>query len=178
MYAIKLVRPTTEYAGQIMQYRMEFLENDPSECMGGCGNLRRCESAQEWLDEVTKLSDPALCPEGYVRSDTYLAVRVFDNRLVGVIDLRHSIDNAALSEWAGHIGYSVRPNDRRRGYAKEMLRLNLANCRALGIKCVLLCCDHDNIASERTILANGGVFERTTEANGKTVKRYWIEIYD
>ena len=159
-----------------MQYRREFLENDPSECMGGCGNLRRCDNAQEWLDEIEKLADPVLCPKGYVRSDTYLAVRSRDNRLVGVIDLRHSLDNAALSEWAGHIGYSVRPNDRRRGYAKEMLRLNLENCRALGLKRVLLCCDDDNIASERTILANGGVFERTTEANGKTVKRFWIEI--
>ncbi len=159
-----------------MQYRREFLENDPSECMGGCGNLRRCDNAQEWLDEVGKLSDPELCPKGYVRSDTYLAVRSNDNRLVGVIDLRHSLDNAALSEWAGHIGYCVRPNDRRRGFAKEMLRLNLENCRALGLKRVLLCCDDDNIASERTILANGGVFERTTEANGKTVKRFWIEL--
>lgn len=159
-----------------MQLRREFLENDPSECMGGCGNLRRCESAQEWLDETAKLADPKLCPEGYVRSDTYLAVRSPDNRLVGVIDLRHSLDNAALSEWAGHIGYCVRPNDRRRGYAKEMLRLCLESCRKLGLKRVLLCCDFDNTASERTILANGGVFERTTEANGKTVKRYWIEI--
>lgn len=176
MYTIKLVRPTNEFAGQIMQLRREFLENDPSECMGGCGNLRRCDNAQEWLDEVAKLSDPERCPKGYVCSDTYLAVRVFDNRLVGVIDLRHSLDNAALSEWAGHIGYCVRPNDRRRGFAKEMLRLNLENCRALGIKRVLLCCDDDNIASERTILANGGVFERTTEANGKTVKRFWIEL--
>lgn len=176
MYTIKLVRPTTEYAGQIMQLRREFLENDPSECMGGCGNLRRCENAQEWLAEINKLADPELCPEGYTRSDTYLAVRSNDNRLVGVIDLRHSLDNAALSEWAGHIGYCVRPNDRRRGYAKEMLRLDLENCRALGINRVLLCCDHDNIASERTILANGGVFERTTEANGKTVKRFWIEL--
>lgn len=176
MYTIKLVRPTKEFAGQIMRYRRDFFENDPSECMGGCGNLRRCESAEEWIAEVSRLADPDTCPQGYVQADTYLAVREPDNRLVGVIDLRHSLDSTALSEWAGHIGYSVRPSDRRRGYAKEMLRLNLDNCRALGLKRVLLCCDEDNIASERTILANGGVFESTTEANGKTVKRFWIEL--
>lgn len=158
-----------------MQYRREFLENDPTECMGGCGNLRKCVSADEWLKETELLSDPATCPKGYVVSDTYLAVRIPDNRLVGIIDLRHSLDNSALSEWAGHIGYSVRPNDRRRGHAKEMLRLVLLNCKELGLNRVLLCCDHDNIASERTILANGGVFERITEANGRPVKRFWIE---
>lgn len=153
------------------------MEHDPSECMGGCSNLRRCENAAEWLSGIERLSDPNTCPKGYVVSDTYLAVREPDNRLVGVIDLRHSIDSAALSEWAGHIGYSVRPSDRRRGYAKEMLRLNLLNCRELGLKRVLLCCDEDNIASERTILANGGVFERNAVAeNGKTIKRFWIEL--
>lgn len=175
MYTIKLIRPTAEYAGQIMQYRREFLENNPAECMGGCGNLRRCVNAEEWLKEINRLSAPALCPQGYALSDVYLAVREFDNRLVGIIDLRHSLDNSALSEWAGHIGYSVRPADRRRGYGKEMLRLNLENCRRLGISRVLLCCDSDNIASERTILANGGVFERLTYANGKEIKRFWIE---
>ncbi len=159
-----------------MQYRREFLENDPTECMGGCGNLRKCDNINNWINDTNRLSDPLTCPVGYVVSDTYLAVRVFDNRLVGIIDLRHSLDNSALSEWAGHIGYSVRPNDRRRGYAKEMLRLNLLNCRALGMQRVLICCDEGNIASERTILANGGVYERTTEANGRPVRRFWIEL--
>ena len=176
MYTIKLVRPSPDFSGQIMQYLLDFLEHDPSECMGGCGNLRRCATAAEWLSDVERLSSPETCPEGYVVSDTYLAVREPDNRLVGMIDLRHSIDTAALSEWAGHIGYSVRPADRRRGYAKEMLRLNLEHCRELGIDRVLICCDEGNIASERTILANGGVFERTTEANGKTIKRFWIQL--
>ncbi|MBE6901565.1 MAG: GNAT family N-acetyltransferase, partial [Ruminococcaceae bacterium] len=125
--------------------------------------------------EVDKLSSPAACPEGYAVADTYLAVREPDNRLVGMIDLRHEL-SGDLAEWAGHIGYSVRPSDRRRGYAKEMLRLNLLNCKQLGIDRVLVCCDEDNLPSERTILANGGVFERTTFANGKVIKRFWIEL--
>ena len=93
--------------------------------------------------------------------------------------LRHDYVEGTETSPVGYLeGIFVEEEYRENGYAKEMLRLNLANCRALGIKRVLLCCDHDNIASERTILANGGVFERTTEANGKTVKRYWIDIYD
>lgn len=176
MYEIRLLRPSELYAGQIMQFRREFLENDPTECMGGCGNLRKCESAEEWLSEVERLASQATCPEGYVPSDTYLAVRVFDNRLIGITDLRHNLNNSALSEWAGHIGYSVRPSDRGKGYGREMLRLNLKNCRELGLSRVLICCDDDNIPSERTILANGGVFERMTTANGKPTKRFWVEL--
>ncbi len=177
MYSIKLIPPSSDFAGQIMQYRSEFLEHDRSECMGGCGNLRRCESAAQWLAECARLASAETCPEGYVPSDTFLAVRKPDNRLVGVIELRHSIASASLSEWAGHIGYSVRPADRCRGHAKEMLRQCLRICRGRGISRVLLCCDEDNIASERVILANGGTLEGTAlSQNGKRVKRFWIEL--
>lgn len=176
MYRIKLIRPRMDFAGQIMQYSCDFTEHDPSECMGGCGNLRKCANAAEWIEGVERLVSADSCPEGYAVSDTYLAVREPDNRLVGFIELRHSIDSTDLSEWAGHIGYSVRPSDRRRGHAKEMLRQVLDRARELGMDRLLLCCDEDNIASERTILANGGKFERMTEINGRTVKRFWITL--
>ena len=40
----------------------------------------------------------------------------------------------------------------------------------------LITCDIDNIASERTILANGGVFEREICVDGDWMKRYWIKL--
>ena len=46
------------------------------------------------------------CPKGSVTSNTYLAVRQSDNRIVGVIDLRHHINHPILGLWGGHIGYS------------------------------------------------------------------------
>ena len=109
-------------------------------------------------------------------SDTYLAVRVSDNRIVGIIDLRHHIDHPILGVWGGHIGYSVRPSERRKGYAKEMLRLNLQNCRALGLTRVMVTCNRENPASEKTILANGGVFEKEVQVNGGWIRRYWITL--
>ena len=57
------------------------------------------------------------------------------------------------------LGYSVRPSERRKGYAKEMLRQNLENARRMGIKRVLITCVEENVASEKTIVANGGVFD-------------------
>ena len=78
--------------------------------------------------------------------------------------------------WGGHCGYSVRPSERGKGYAKEMLRLNILNAAKLGIGRMLVICDDENKASEKTILANGGVFEKTIEVDGVIMKRYWITV--
>ena len=103
-------------------------------------------------------------------------MRVSDNRVVGIIDLRHHIDHPILRLWGGHIGYTVRPSERGKGYAKEMLRLNLENCRARGLEKVMITCSPGNPASEKTIVANGGVFEKDIDVEGETVRRYWIAL--
>jgi len=111
-----------------------------------------------------------------VPSHTYMAVRKEDNKVVGIIDLRHHINHPILGSWGGHCGYSVRPSERGKGYAKEMLRLNKRNAKALGIPKLLITCDEKNIASEKTIISNGGVYEKTIEVDGTKMKRYWIII--
>lgn len=174
---IELLRPTAEYAEDIWQFRREFIENSTGEDMGGCGKLRECTSAEEWLEQTERLTKPETCPEGFVTADTYIAVRQSDNKIVGIIDLRHNLNTPVLREWGGHIGYCVRPDERRKGYAKEMLRLALENSRKLGLERVMVTCHVGNTASERTILANGGVYERETDnGNGHRIKRFWIEL--
>ena len=92
-----------------------------------------------------------------------------------MIDLRHRL-NDFLAEYGGHIGYSVRPDERRKGYAKAMLRMVLKEAKARDLQRVLITCDDDNVASARTIEANGGVFERKTSLDGEVLRRYWIEL--
>lgn len=70
----------------------------------------------------------------------------------------------------------IRPSERGNGYAKEMLRLNIQNAKTLGISKLLITCDVKNEASERTILANGGVYESTIDVDGDMMKRYWITV--
>nr|WP_314459456.1 GNAT family N-acetyltransferase [uncultured Clostridium sp.] len=105
-----------------------------------------------------------------------IAIRLTDNKIIGVIDFRHHINHPILSVWGGHIGYSVRPDERKKGYAKEMLRQNLKNCKAFGLDKVLITCNYANIASEKTIIANGGVFEKEVYIDSNRLKRYWIQL--
>ncbi len=171
---IRIIKPTLEYADDIMAYRKEFIESGDS--MDGCGKLRSCETAEEWLKEIERYNNASTCPTDKVPSYTYIALRLSDNRIVGICDLRHHINHPVLSLWGGHIGYSVRPNERRKGYGKEMLRLVLKEARALGLERVMITCYSDNIASEKTIIANGGVFEKDVIVDNEVIKRYWIEL--
>lgn len=174
MSKIKLIKPTLEYEKDIMDYRQEFLQSgDP---LAGCGSLRTQNSVKDWLDEIKLLENPETCPDDKVCSNTYLAVNLENNKTVGVIDFRHHIDHPILSLWGGHIGYSVKASERKKGYAKEMLKQVLPKCKKHGLSKVLITCDANNMASEKIILANGGSLEKDILVDGETVRRYWIKL--
>lgn len=170
-----LLRPTDEYAGQIIQYKQEFLEAGDS--MDGCGPLPRLENPEEYIQMCRDYEDPERVPEHLVPATQFLFVRKSDNRLIGMIQVRHRF-NDYLEKYAGHIGYSVRPSERRKGYAKKMLKMTLPFCKDLGISRVLISCIDGNIGSEKTILANGGVYESTVcePHKGRILKRFWITL--
>ena len=174
---MKLIEPTMEYDSQIQAYRREFLETEGS--MDGCGSLRRFETTREWLDQVEALRRPETTPPQLVPSTQYIYVRESDSKVVGVIQIRHCF-NEFLEKYAGHIGYSVCPTERRKGYATQMLRLALPACKALGLDRVLISCVEGNEGSKRTILRNGGVYESTVYEPGEGVylERYWIDLGD
>jgi len=176
MEKIKLIEPTIEYEKDIWDFRQEILDSDDKDKFAGCGTLEICSSAKEWIENCKLISNKDTCPISKVPSNVYIAVRINDNKIVGIIDLRHHIDHPILSSWGGHIGYYVRPNERKKSYGKEMLRLNLINAQKLGIKKVLITCNQNNIASEKTIISNGGIFETLITVGEELMKRYWITL--
>ena len=180
MTQIELIEPNMKYADEIWAFRQEVMEFDAEneDQFAGCISLDSSKSAEEWINICNLRKSEETCEQvgTNVPSHMYLAVRKNDDKVVGVIDLRHHINHPILGTWGGHCGYSVRPSERRKGYAKEMLRLNIQNAKALGIPKLLITCNVTNEASKKTILANGGVFENTIDVDGTVMKRYWITV--
>jgi len=98
-------------------------------------------------------------------------------RLLGISHLRHRLTKRLRKE-GGHIGYNIRPSERRKGYGTKILELTLEKARERGLKRVLVTCDTDNIGSGKIIRKNGGVFEgeSISDRSGKPVSRYWINL--
>lgn len=113
--------------------------------------------------------------EGLVLDSTFFCLDTDRNIFVGAVNIRHYLNDALLLN-GGHIGDGVRPSERRKGYATEMIRLALQECKKLGLDKVLMVCDKDNIGSARSIQKNGGALENEVLVDGVLEQRYWITI--
>ena len=176
---IFLVEANEQYTDELQKFKDEVLQadKDNDDQFAGCMGLSNCATAKEWIDICNLRKNADTCEQAgtEVPSTTYFAIRSSDKKLVGVIDLRHHINHPILESWGGHCGYSVRPSERGKGYGAEMLRQNVLNAGKMGIKKMLVVCDEDNTASEKTILANNGSLENIIEVEGCRMKRFWID---
>ena len=173
MDKIILVKPDLSYADEIIKYKEESLAESP--IINGSAGLDRFSSIEIWFEELKKRNCEDTVPKGLVPSSTYLGIREKDNYIVGMIDIRHYL-NEYLTQAGGHIGYGVRKTERNKGYAKQMLKLALEKCKELKIKKVLITCDEDNIASEKVILSANAKLEDIRNVDGENKKRFWIDL--
>ncbi len=170
-----LVTPAPEHEAAAFEYLAEFREHHSP--IHGVGYLDQYEDYGQWLASLEAMRDANRAPEGFVTADTFFLERRTDGRLLGIINIRYRLNDYLLRE-GGHIGYSVRPTERRKGYATAMLKMALDRCRALGLKRVLITCDKQNTGSARAIQKNGGVLENEITGShlADVLQRYWIEL--
>ena len=174
--------PSLERKNEALEYIEEFYKYDSQ--IHGTGSLdrelKKGKTYEEWLSNNIKLHDESYAIEkGLVPSYTYFFVREDDNKIVGMIDLRLGL-NEYLRNFGGHIGYSIRPTERKKGYNKINLYLVLQEAQRYNLDKVLVICADYNDGSRKTILSLGGKFEKRNfdESDNETMELYWIDVND
>ena len=172
-------KPSVDRKEEIIEYLDEFVKYGSN--INGCGSLDKIYEGytfEEALEFCLKMEE-----EEYAKSvdrcpgKTFLLIREEDNKIIGTINLRWNLTEAMLKH-GGHIGYGIRPTERRKGYNKINLYMVLKEADKLGLDRVMLSCDVTNLASENTIKALGGVFERleVDPYDGEQTNIYWIDV--
>ena len=115
-------------------------------------------------------------PDGFVPHSSFWLIDAND-RIIGVSNVRHELTDKLRHE-GGHIGYGIRPSERKKGYGTILLKKSLEKAREIGISKVLITCDKQNLGSVGVILKNNGKFdsEEFIDTTGCVIQRYWIEI--
>lgn len=163
---------------------LEYLDENikDNSLLNGTGSMSMClkgTTYEEWLLELEKRNDLEYLKKiNRCQSKTFFVVRENDNKIVGMINVRYNIPKKLLNTWASHIGYGIRPTERRKGYAKIALYLGLLEEQKLGEEKILLECSVDNIGSNKTILALGGKLEKTKidEYDNTMTNYYWFNV--
>lgn len=172
-------KPSLERKDEIKEYLDEFIEyGSEINGVGGLDKIYDGMTIEEAIENCVKKEDKEYAESvGRVATSTYLMIRESDDRIVGICSFRHYL-NDYLRKVGGHIGYGVRPTERRKGYNKIQLYHALLEAQKLGIDSVMLDCVDTNPGSEKTIQALGGVFdgEYYDEGHNANLHNYWINV--
>lgn len=168
--------PDISYKEKAIDFVDEFKKNN-SRIHGGGRIARYLESStyEEWLKYIEQQKTIPV-DESHVPEETYFLVDDVDN-IIGIINIRLCL-NDMLRDLGGHIGFSIRPSERGKGYNKINLYLGLLQEQQLGEKRILLECLADNIGSNKTITALGGILEKSEidDWDNELTNYYWIDV--
>lgn len=174
-------RPSVRRKEEIIAFLQEFKEAGSE--INGSGSLDRVLRGypfEEALDRCLRMEDKTYAEKlGRCPGKTFLLIRENDERIIGTINIRWDL-NEEMLQFGGHIGYGIRPSERRKGYNKINLYLGLKEAKKLGLKKVMLGCGVSNAGSNGTILALGGILERCEidPEDGRLTNVYWIDVDD
>ena len=172
---VKLMKLTREYYSQLSEMIDEWkLDHEVNHTNRSPWAIFKNDyhDFDYYLDNL-EIDEPK---DGKVPDSVFFLLDGERNVLLGAVNIRHYL-NDYLLQFGGHIGDGIRPSERNKGYATEMIRLSLIECKKLGIDKVLMICEKSNIASAKTIIKNGGILKNEfLDDNGEIHQRYWIYL--
>ena len=183
MSEIELQLPTLQHKTAAENFKNDFFENQEYEIPGSA--MLDGMEYEQWLIQNTNNRHEKTVNSGWVVATTFFAVRKRDSKIIGMIDVRHNLGTEFLRQFGGHIGFSVCPSERKKGYATAILKMGLEYTKSLNIEKVMISCFSDNFPSIRTIEKCGGILSETkpltlgefidmTDKNGKLLNIYWV----
>src|SRR5665647_890151 len=168
----KLIEPKLEMGKEYIDYIVEWEKS--GEKIIPYASRKSMASYEGLINSWKTQTTNKAYEEGFVPASLYFLVDE-NMKIYGALHIRHELNDYLLS-YGGHIGYGIRPSERKRGYATKMLSLSLPIVEKLGIKKALVTCDKENIASAKTIINNVGLLENEVIEDGEVTQRYWINI--
>lgn len=175
---MRLVLPDLIYKEKAIEFINEFYEyNSDINGSGALDSYLEKSTYEEWIKKVLADIDIANIPQPRVPALTYFYVREEDDKIIGMINLRLAL-NDFLQKEGGHIGYCIRPAERQKHYATDMLSEALKIYTTLGIKEVIISCDKSNVASANVIKNCKGELETEfySEAFKEVIQKYIIKL--
>jgi len=169
---MKLVKFNEVNENQYIDYVNEWEEK--GEIITPFSSRRNGRTFEEMMHHWVYEGTDTIRGQGYVPATLYFMIND-DGYIVGAAHLRHEL-NDDLREYGGHIGYGIRPSERRKGYATLQLKMMLDLLRVKGYTNIMITCDDDNIGSFRTIEKNGGVLKDKVQNRNGMGRRYWIKL--
>ena len=172
--SLKLIKLTKEYEKQleemIEEWKADIIANNTNHSPWVIFR-NDYHDFDHYLNELETKEES----ERWVPDSVFFLLDTERQILLGAVNIRHKLNEGLLRN-GGHIGDGIRPSERRKGYATEMIRLALIECKKLGLEKVLMVCEKDNIGSAKSIINNGGVLENEiTNPDGSVDQRYWIK---
>ena len=174
---MKFVFPNKDYKDNAIEFINEFhTYNSDINGSGALDTYLNESSYEKWIEKVITDIDIANIESGRVPSFSYFYVRETDNKIIGMINIRLALNDFLRNE-GGHIGYCIRPTERRQHYATNMLNEALVFCKTIGLDNIIVSCDKSNIASANVIKNCGGKLDAEfySDTFNEVIQRYIIQ---
>lgn len=164
-----LRKPTINDLEKLQDYINEHYNNGETSITAS--NELTTMDYDKWLEKLKE--DEIGKNKEWGISETYILID--NNKVLGMLNIRYTLKDE-MKELYGHIGYGIRPSERKKGLATYLLKEALIKCKEKGLEEVIIGCYEDNIASSKTIIKNNGILYKKSKMRNKTANYYKIKL--